>query len=105
MPVSAAGTPASHFPDKVPQQVVKERCRRIRVLGQHKRKGFLKRQTGCSTKVLVENQRDRRTGRLKGISANYITVLVEGRDDLMNTFQEVRLTGLHDDQSMIGQLL
>lgn len=101
---SREGTPASHFPDKVPQQVVKERCSRVRELGQHKRKAFLNSQAGCSTKVLVENRRDRRTGRLKGISANYITVLVEGGDDLMNTFQEVCLTGLHDDQSMIGSL-
>ena len=55
--------------------------------------------------VLVENKRDRRTGRLKGVSSNYITILVEGDDGLMNTFQEVQLTGLHDDQSMIGELL
>jgi len=99
------GTPANRFPDKVPQQVVKERCSRVRELGRNKRKAFLNSQTGSSTKVLVENRRDRRTGRLKGIAANYITVLVEGSDELMNTFQNVRLTGLHDDQTMIGQLL
>ena len=100
---SREGTPASRFPDKVPQKVVKERCSRVRELGQHKKKVFLSSQAGCSTKVLVENRRDRRTGCLKGISANYITVLVEGSDELMNTFQDVRLVGLHDDQSMIGK--
>lgn len=98
------GTPASGFPDPVPQQVVKERCRHIRELGQRKRRAFLESQARRSAIVLVENRRDRLTGRLKGITSNYITVLVEGDDKLMNTFQEVRLTGLHDDQSMLGSL-
>ena len=99
------GTPASGFPGQIPQQVVKERCRHIRELGQSKRRAFLDSQAGESAMVLVENKRDRRTGRLKGVSSNYITILVEGDDGLMNTFQEVQLTGLHDDQSMIGELL
>ena len=99
------GTPASGFPGQIPQPVVKEWCRHIRELGQSKRRAFLDSQAGESAMVLVENRRDRRTGRLKGVSANYITILVEGDDRLMNTFQEVQLTRLHDDQSMIGELL
>ncbi|MBW1891516.1 MAG: tRNA (N(6)-L-threonylcarbamoyladenosine(37)-C(2))-methylthiotransferase MtaB, partial [Deltaproteobacteria bacterium] len=47
---------------------------------------------------------DRNTALLKGITANYITVLTEGSDDLMNTFKEVRLDRLHDDQAVIGKL-
>ena len=102
---SREGTPASRFPGKIPRPVIKERCRQIRELGQRKRRVFLTGQAGCSAMVLVENRRDRRTGRLKGITSNYITVLVEGDDDLMNTFQEVRLTGLHDGQTMVGSLI
>ena len=98
------GTPASRFPGQVSQQVIKERCRQIRELGQSKRTAFLTGQAGCSATVLVENRRDRRTGRLKGITSNYITVLLEGNDALMNTFKEVRLMGLHDDQTMIGSI-
>ena len=55
--------------------------------------------------MLVENSRDRRTGRLKGITANYITVLLDGDDHRMNTFQDVRLTSPHDSQTMMGELL
>ena len=98
------GTPASRFPGKVPQQVVKERCREIRELGQRKRNAFLESQVGRPATVLVENRRDRQTNRLKGITSNYITVLMEGDDRLMNTFQEVSLTGLHDEKTMVGSL-
>jgi len=99
------GTPASRFPGKVPDQVIKARCRAMRELGQNKRKAFLNSQEGHRATVLVENRRDRGTGQLKGITSNYITVLMEGDDHLMNTFQEVRLNGLHDDQTMTGTLL
>jgi len=98
------GTPAGRFPGKVPDQVIKERCRAIRELGQSKKEAFLNSQVGHRATVLVENRRDRGTGQLKGITSNYITVLVEGDDHLMNTFQEVRLTGLHDEQTMVGKL-
>ncbi len=101
---SREGTPASRFPGKVPQPVVKERCSLARELGQSKKTAFLSGQAGRSGTVLVENRRDRRTSRLKGVTSNYITVLMDGGDDLMNTFQEVRLIGLHDDQTMIGSL-
>ena len=97
------GTPANNFPNQIPRQVVKERCQQIRELGQNKRHAFLENQTGRSTMVLVENRRDRQTNRLKGITSNYVTVLMEGGDDLMNTFQEVHLIGLHDAQTMIGE--
>jgi threonylcarbamoyladenosine tRNA methylthiotransferase MtaB len=99
------GTPASQFPGRIPDPIIKARCRVIRELGQRKRQAFLNSQTGHRAIVLVENRRDRQTGHLKGLTSNYITVLMEGDDLLMNTFQEVRLNGLHDDQTMTGTLL
>ncbi len=97
------GTPANRFPDKIPPKVIKDRCRRVRELGMRKKKAFLENQIGRSAVVLVENRRDRNTALLKGITSNYITVLTEGSDDLMNTFQEVHLDHLNDDQSVSGK--
>jgi threonylcarbamoyladenosine tRNA methylthiotransferase MtaB len=99
------GTPASRFPGKVPQQLVKERCRRMRELGQSKRRAFMDSHRGREAVVLVENRRHRQTGLLKGVTSNYISVLLEGGDERMNTFQCVRLTGLHGNQAMVGSLV
>ena len=98
------GTPAARFTDRVPVQKIKERCREIRELGWLKRKAFMSGQTGASATVLVENRRDRQTGHLKGIADNYTAVLLAGGDELMNSFQRVNLTGLHDAQTMIGKV-
>ncbi len=39
---------------------------------------------GSLHQVLIEGRRDRRTGWLKGLTANYIPTLIQGDDDLMN---------------------
>ena len=44
--------------------------------------------------VLVEGRRDRSTGLLRGITANYIPVLFTGDDALMGTLQRVKLDGI-----------
>jgi len=43
--------------------------------------------------VLVEGDRDKKTGMLKGRARNYIPVLFEGDGSLVNTMARVRLTG------------
>ena len=78
------GTPAAGYADPVPAAVVKERCRRMRALGSAKRKAFYRRFLGRTVDVLVENERDGETGLLKGVSANYLTVLLEGDGALRN---------------------
>jgi threonylcarbamoyladenosine tRNA methylthiotransferase MtaB len=74
------GTPAFHYPDHVPTAVIKERCRILRRMGDDKRRRFIKDQAGKPLHVLIERRRDRRTGLLKGMSSNYLTVLVNGGD-------------------------
>jgi threonylcarbamoyladenosine tRNA methylthiotransferase MtaB len=41
--------------------------------------------------VLVENTRDRKTGKLCGYSDRYIKVLFDGPDDLMNEIVDVHV--------------
>jgi threonylcarbamoyladenosine tRNA methylthiotransferase MtaB len=77
-------TPAAAYTDPVPTEVVKERCRRMRELGGAKRKAFYRRSLGQTFDVLVESERDGETGLLKGVSSNYLTVLLEGGDALKN---------------------
>ena len=78
------GTPAAAYADPVPPEAVKARCRRMRTLGSAKRKAFYRRFLGRTVDVLVESERDGDTGLLKGVSGNYLTVLLEGEDALRN---------------------
>jgi threonylcarbamoyladenosine tRNA methylthiotransferase MtaB len=79
-----SGTTAAKFPDKVPQPVIDTRSRHIRKLGEAKKAAFAHNFVGQTLPVLFEHARDRNTGLLKGYSRNYIRVLAEGGDTLMN---------------------
>ena len=85
-----SGTTAAKFPDKVPQPVIDIRSRHIRKLGEAKKAAFSHSFIGQTLPVLFEHTRDRNTGMLKGYSRNYIRVLAEGGNELMN--REVSVT-------------
>jgi len=98
------GTPAATFSDPVPAPVVKERCRRVRQLGAVKRRAFMERFLNRPMEVLVEETRDPRSGMLKGVTANYIKVLLNGDDEMQNTFQNVRIERILDDRTVWGRV-
>jgi threonylcarbamoyladenosine tRNA methylthiotransferase MtaB len=73
-------TPANSFPDRVPAEVIKERCARMRRLGNLKKSLFYQKAVGTITDVLVEGKIDVSSGLLKGISSNYLSVLLQGEN-------------------------
>lgn len=90
------GTPAARRRDPVPHEVIKARCRVVRDIGNAKRRGFYERFLGSTAEVLIEAKRDRATGNLKGLTRNYIPVLLKGPDKLFKRLVEVRLTMVTD---------
>jgi len=91
------GTPAFSFKDQIHPAVIKQRCERMRRLGQQKRLAFYRRQIGKKATLLIEETRDRSDRRLKGFTGNYIPVRVDGPDDLYNTFQQVEILRISAD--------
>jgi len=86
------GTVAPSLPDKVAKNVRRRRSEALKALGLRKSREFRERSLGSEREVLVEEQRDRETGSLKGHTDNYIPVLMEGGDDRKNRLARVRLT-------------
>lgn len=84
------GTPAAGYPDKVPPHVVKHRCKRMRALGNSKRIDFYNQFIGQKLEILIETTRHRSTGLLKGLSSNYIPILIDANDDYKNKLVVVR---------------
>ncbi len=89
------GTPAATFPDRVSVDTVKQRCERLRELGIAKKKAFLESFPGKTMTVLVETQRDRKTGMLKGVTSNYLTVMLNGSDALQNSLVDVKIEAVN----------
>ncbi len=85
-------TPAAALQGRVPPDAIKRRCQHIRQIGETKRRKFYERAIGSTFEVLIEGKRDRTTGYLKGLTRNYIPVLVAGDDELMNRLVQARIT-------------
>ncbi|MGM0654328.1 MAG: tRNA (N(6)-L-threonylcarbamoyladenosine(37)-C(2))-methylthiotransferase MtaB [Thermodesulfobacteriota bacterium] len=75
------GTPAWHFTPKVPSDTAKKRAALMRELGEQKHQDFIKSNQGRILKGLIQNQRDRRTGMLKAVTTNYLTVFIKNEKD------------------------
>jgi threonylcarbamoyladenosine tRNA methylthiotransferase MtaB len=75
------GTPAYQFSQSVNERKIKERAEMMRKLGQQKRQAFYHQFLHQELTVLVEDRREKETGRLKGFSRNYIPVLLTHGED------------------------
>jgi threonylcarbamoyladenosine tRNA methylthiotransferase MtaB len=95
---SRPGTAADKLSDKLDPQQIKARCERMRQLGHQKRMQFYRRFTKTSVPILVESKRDGSSGLLKGISSNYLPVLVDGDDELQNKIVEVYIEKLEGNK-------
>jgi threonylcarbamoyladenosine tRNA methylthiotransferase MtaB len=82
------GTEAFLLPEKVDEAVKKERAKRLRELSTDKRIRYLKSNIGKAVTVVFDKKKT--NGYWKGVSENYITVLVEQIDNKASHHQ-VRL--------------
>ena len=100
------GTPANSYPDKVPPQVIKDRCLKMREIGNNKKMEFYKKLIGKKVQLLIEGTRSKSTGHLKGITSNYVPVFVRvrGKDNMKNCIVQARIDKLCG-ASAVGAIL
>ena len=98
------GTSAARCSDPVAPMVIKKRCAQLRDLGKSKRLSFYKQFIGKQLEVLVETTRHTPSGLLKGLSSNYIPVLIDANDEHKNQLRPVRAEKLAGN-ALIGTLL
>ena len=98
------GTPAAKMPDQIPPVVLKDRSSRIRKIGADLRSAFYGRYHNRTLEVLVETTPDKSTGLQKGLTANYLPVLVDVDDSCQNTFIDVTITEISETH-LIGVLV
>ncbi|MBE9544042.1 MAG: tRNA (N(6)-L-threonylcarbamoyladenosine(37)-C(2))-methylthiotransferase MtaB [Proteobacteria bacterium] len=95
---SRPGTVADKLPNKLNPAVIKDRCKRMRELGHQLREKFYGKFIGQKTKILIEAKREGSTGLLKGISSNYLPILIDADDECKNKLVEVRIEKLERNQ-------
>jgi threonylcarbamoyladenosine tRNA methylthiotransferase MtaB len=104
------GTPAYQFSQSVDERKIKERAEAMRSLGQQKRQGFYRQFLHQELMVLVEDRREKETGRCKGFSRNYIPVVFASEDgsratsDWINQEVSVRVTDVKEN-GLVGRVV
>jgi len=85
------GTRASEMEGKLPRAAIDARRRAMLGVAQELGCAYHQRFVGREITVLVESQRDRRTGLLCGYSERYVRAFFEGSDDLRGRMVAVRV--------------
>jgi threonylcarbamoyladenosine tRNA methylthiotransferase MtaB len=104
------GTPAFQFPQGVDEKEIKKKAETMRELGKQKRQSFYRQFLNQELSVLVEDRKEKETGRWKGLSRNYIPVLITDKNgikehrDWVNHEWTVRVTDL-TEKGVIGKVL
>jgi threonylcarbamoyladenosine tRNA methylthiotransferase MtaB len=92
------GTEAHQLKDDVPGNIKKQRNQNLTQLISQKALKYREKFLGQQEIVLLENQRDTKSGWLKGHTGNYIPVILEGADSLKNSLVSVTLQEVSEGQ-------
>ncbi len=99
-------TPAAVMQNQISEDEKKRRVKLIQNLSDKKLYNFLERNICTKNEVIIEKNRDKKTNMLKGVTKNYINVLMEGEDKYKDTVQIIRLTGISEQKErMTAELI
>jgi len=88
------GTPAAGMPGQVPEESKKRRAKELSEIKKVLSEEFRQRHVGGRAEVLFESRRDAATGKLTGLTRNYIRAFADGTDDLKGRIAYATLRGL-----------
>ena len=93
------GTPAATMTPQLHPRVIKERAEALRTLSEKKKCDYAAGFVGRELQVLVQKDEEGR----KGLSRNYLPVLIEGSEGLLNNEVTVLITGSKGGE-LVGRL-
>lgn len=100
------GTIAEKLEGHLPDNIKEYRASVIKQISNIKFKEFMKKNIGTTHQILVEKHLDKHTGFLKGVSENYLKVIVKDNFDetLLNSLQNVKIIEVKDN-ILLGELV
>lgn len=100
------GTIADKMDNQVETTEKKRRVKLIQEISDTKLNAFFNKNIETYNEVIIEKQRDKKTGLLKGITNNYINVLIDDKDCYKDKLVKVRLTSISDyNEKMIAEIV
>jgi len=97
------GTEATRLEGQLDSRTITRRSRVLREIGRAKRDEFRRELVGRVEEVLVLESLERATGRLVGLTGNYVEVVFSGAPSLVRTLATVRVTAVQGDRAL-GEL-
>lgn len=95
------GTQAEKMEGHLSDTIKEQRATLIKQVSAQKTKEFLEKNLGTIHNAIVEKHLDKKTGNLKAITENYITVLLNSKDkNLINTMQKVKITEINNGKAL-----
>ncbi len=88
------GTVGAELPNQVEENIRQMRADIVKALSTFKYIEFVNKNIGTTKEVLIEKHPDKKSGLLKGVSRNYLTILItnSNNQELLNTIQTVKIT-------------
>ena len=100
------GTIACKMENQIKDSEKKLRAELIQKVSDEKIEEFFKKNLGTQNEVIIEKQRDKKTNLLKGVTKNYINVLIDGDDSYKDTLQTIKLTAISEyKEKMLAEIL
>lgn len=99
------GTVGAKSTDQLEGKIKEERASIVKQISKKKHDEFISSNIGRETEVLIEKHPDKKTKLLKGMTRNYLTVLLNSEDlSLVNTLQNIKICE-YKDGKLYGKLL
>ncbi len=100
------GTIADTMENQIEEKIKKERVNLVQNIADEKLHKFLQQNLNTQNEVIIEKQRDKKTSLLKGITSNYINVLIDDKDEYKDTFQKVKLISFSENpDKLIAEII
>jgi len=90
------GTIAEKMEGHIPESVKEKRAKIIKQISADKFQKFLESNLGSEQEVLIEKHKDKQTGLYKGLTRNYVNILME--DGEYNTLKKVKLIKMNGNR-------
>ena len=91
------GTIGASLPNQVDEKIKEQRASIVKEISARKLTEFINKNTGTEREVLIEKHPDKKTGFLKGVTKNYLTLLINSQNEnLLNTLAKVRIKKYQD---------
>ncbi|MBT6338735.1 MAG: tRNA (N(6)-L-threonylcarbamoyladenosine(37)-C(2))-methylthiotransferase MtaB [Desulfobacula sp.] len=99
------GTPAFHFDNKVDPAIIKNRCEKMRELDNTKRRAFIAANLNKKLEGLVQHKPDTKTGMLKAVTSNYLTVFLNQKHDHRGKIIDLIPEQCDSDLNIMGKII